>query len=392
MSLKDYEDRRPDWARRAAHQDSRPVWQDKIPETLYELGEVFFPIPPGRKGWDYPHHMQSKRYSADSEVLNGYFAQGWGYGISCAGSIAVVDIDEPDMIPELTSILPETAYQWSGSREGVHLFYFVPGLDKRQNLSIHLRTFDATAAEGYDMRDDQSTHIGEVKCDPHGYVIGPGSLHPSGNHYGPIHGESITEVDKEHFLSMLKPYIYDSSNNSWDKAGDDWSEFYDDEGYSDHPDYDLYSLSADDVLPWLEPNKRIEHPVHGSETGMNFMKNDDRETFTCWRCTYGIGQGCGLNAQQILALMERGTMMGDNCCERVRRNWTSDSRLHYYAWKRALEDGLIAGVPVPYRVAKGYAVHHGVIDESDELAGDAYHDIMTSMEWQAEKNREVVHG
>jgi len=391
MTIKDLDNYRPDWARRAEYQDSRPKWQDKIPHGLWELGEVFFPIPPGRKGWNYPHHMQSKRFSADSEVLNGYFEPGWGYGIACANSLAVVDIDEKEYSEYITSELPRTAYQVTGSREGLHLFYKVPGLDQRQNLVLQASTRTPVIAEGYGIESDESKHIGEVKCDPHGYVVGPGSLHPSGNRYGPLNGGSITEINKQDFLRALRPLIYDSGDSSWHSESSNWSEEHSGEGGEITSDYDFYELGGDDVLPWLEPQKRVSHPVHGSETGTNFMKNKDGETFTCWRCTYGLGSGCGINAQQLLALLRIGDDMGDFACEDIRRYWKSDSRLHYHSWRQALDQGLIGSFDIPYRVMKGYAVEKGIIEESEKLSGELYHDIKNSLEYtvMAEKRSDV---
>lgn len=380
MALDNINNYHPDWANEAATDETKPVWQDKIPHLLWELGEVFFPIPSGKKGWNYPHHMDSKRFSADSETLNGYFSCGWSYGIACDGSLAVVDIDETFWLDEITSRLPQTAYQWSGSREGVHLFYKVEDLEQRQNLVLRLGLEEQSLAEGTSVTSDQKTHIGEVKCDPHGYVIGPGSLHPSGNHYGPLKGDSITEVGEEEFLDALNPFIYTGDGSSWEEE----HEYGEQDASSEH---EFYSLTADDVLPWLEPNKRIAHPIHGSSTGTNFMKNEDRETFTCWRCTYGLGQGCGVNAQQLLALMSIGNTLGDYACEEIRRNWRSDSTLHWRAWEKAIKDGLISTTTIPYRVMKGYAVDEGVVSEQQELAGDLYHDIKNSLQYRVYSER-----
>ena len=364
----------PDWARRAEHVDSRPVWHDKIPHALWQLGEVFFPIPPGRKGWRYPHHNQSKRFSADSEVLNGYFDCGWGYGIACAGDLVVVDVDDKALLSRITRTMPETMYQWTGSGDGVHLFYFCEGLTNRQILESRICTVEYP---------DGSTewltyHVGEIKCDPHGYVVGPGSLHPSGNRYGPLVGEEIAEISVGDLLYELNSFLKKESedtNGGWEHSGDIGDS-------PDRPVHQFYELTADDVLPWLEPNQRTAHPVHGSSTGSNFMKNEDRETFTCWRCNYGIGDGCGVNAQQLLTLMENGHQYGDHACETVRRRWMTDERLHYYGWKRAIEEHLLISTNIPYRVAKGYAVAQGVIDKEEELVGEDYYGIKQSLQYQ----------
>lgn len=351
----------PDWAEEARGDPYRPNWQDKIPHGLHGLGKVFFPIPPGRKGWSYPHHKPEKRYSATSETLNAYFECGWSYGISCAGSLAVVDIDEKELVEEIASMLPETVYQWSGSREGVHLFYKAPGLNKRQILKTE---------EG-----GETKHVGEIKCDPHGYVVGPGSLHPSGNHYGPLKGDSIAEIDKRYLTGLSHVFHVETEDSNG------WEDFYEGDGEDREVTHQFYELDADEVLPWLEPNKRIEHPVHGSDTGMNFMKNDDRETFTCWRCQYGPGDGCGINPQQLLALMETGETMGDHCCERVRQLWSSRPELHYQAWTKALEMGLVTSLNIPYKVALGYASLHGIV-EGEHLVGEEYHDVMEQLKYR----------
>jgi hypothetical protein len=243
-------------------------------------------------------------------------------------------------------------------------------------------------SEGLSVERDSVRHIGEVKADPHGYVVGPGSLHPSGNTYGPLHGDRIAKIDKEELLDMLEMFIYDSGD------GRSWEEEYDYKGNSSSNDvsHPFYELTADDILPWLEPNKRIAHPVHGSDTDNNFMKNDDGETFTCWRCTYGMGVGCGVNPQQLLAMMEIGNRLGDHACEEIRREWRSDPKLHYLGWKKAVEDGLVVSLHIPYTVARGYAVKHGIITKSDDLIGDDYYDVINALEYKAisEQRSDVI--
>lgn len=363
----------PDWARRAEHSEHRPNWQDKIPHLLWELGEVFFPIPPGRKGWRYPHHKQSKRFSADSEVLNGYFECGWSYGIACDNDLVVVDIDDRVLVDRITEGMPETAYQITGSKDGIHLFYYVEGLDNRQILESRICTvkYDDGAKEWI------TYHVGEIKCDPHGYAVGPESIHPSGNRYGPLRGDKIAEMSASDLLYHLNNFLKRTSGSSW--SGSNKKR---DVNLGDKPKHQFYDLDADDVLPWLSPNDRIAHPVHGSDTGMNFMKNGDRDTFTCWRCNCGMGDGCGINPQQLLSLMERGNQLGDHACEVVRRRWRSNERLHYYGWKRAVEENLVISTNIPYMIAKGYALINGVIDDGEELAGDKYYDIIQSLEWK----------
>lgn len=394
---KEMDSKTPRWANRANHLDHKPSWISGIPDGLWGLGEVFFPIPPLRKGWNYPHHMNSHRYGPDSEILNAYLEQGWGYGIACAGNLAVIDIDDESVVDDVVSELPETAWQMSGSRGGYHLFYEVPGLNTRINLHEKFIEMEKN-------KDDVWVHVGEVKCDPHGYVVGPGSTHPSGNEYGPLRGGEIATITKWELEKAVENYIKPDEDpqerHIWrvNSSPPTTHEYYPVEGeengeeitilsnnitrYSENGEveseaHDFYSISASDVLPWLERGKRISHPVHGSTTGGNFMMNDDGETFTCWRCSYGQGSGCGLNGTQFLAV--EATSMD---CEDVRRYWNSDPVVHYEAWLEAINRGLISARDIPYRALQGYAVDQGVIERGEKLAGGLYHEVLQVLRWE----------
>lgn len=347
----------------------KPEWQDKIPQRLHELGEVFFPMQRGKKGWDYPHHMQEYRHLADSEELNAYFEQGWGYGIACANDLAIVDVDEKVIVEKVTERLPETMWQVSGSGNGYHLFYYVEGMNVRQVLH---KKFCG-----------DWVHVGEVKCDPHGYVIGPGSLHPSGNTYGPLHGDTIAEVSKEELLEALSEYI---KPNTCDRCGCDLEDglvyctscenevVSGDYDPNTESEYEFYNLDADDVIPWLERGKRVPHPVHGSSTGTNFLKQDDGELFMCWRHDYGGSQGCALNAQQLLACMRT-----KKDCDVVRSNWRNSNVLKWKAWREAVDRGLVRHNSIPKAIAAGYAEEEGLIENEDELVGDLYWDVINAI-------------
>lgn len=382
------EENPPHWAEKAKYQSHKPELVEIIPETLHELGQVFFPIPPLKKGWNYPHSLDEYRYEADDEIINAYLETGWGYGIACDGDLAVIDIDDKRLVDIITAELPSTAYQWTGSGDGIHLFYRVPGLNSRKVMDIRI-PYSHRTAEGIDDRRIVSRHVGEVKCDPHGYVVGPGSVHPSGNKYGPLNGDSITEISKERLMDVIEVFIPSETDNPSISYGDaDFDKEYTGDLETNHP---FYELDADDVLPWLEPETRISHPVHGSTTGTNFMKNDDRQTFTCWRCQYGTSDGCGLNSRQFLALEVIGGQFGDTPCKKIREMWRKYSYLHYYAWRRAVNKGLISYTGVPYKVLHGYSVDEGVIDIDDKLAGELYYDMKNCLlhEMRAKTDPEV---
>jgi len=334
---------------------------------------VFFPIPYKKKGWSYPHGFEDNRYAPDSEVLNAYFDAGYGYGIACANDLAVIDIDEKDYVKEIADKLPETVYQVTGSREGVHLFYKCEGMKVRQILHHKSKKHDCSNDEEECWLDENNEcvkeyeweHLGEIKCDRHGYVVGPGSVHPSGNRYGPLQGDGISRIEKDVLLDSIDEYIKPKRPKTYTTRNYDGSRTPEDSRY------EFYTLDANDVLPWLQTGERIAHPVHGSETGSNFMKNEDGETFTCWRHNYGGTQGCGLNAQQLLAVEAT-----DRDCDDVRRNWSGDDTLHYKAWCMAIDKGFVGTHAVPWRVLVGCGISHGMIDKPEELAGQSYVDAL----------------
>lgn len=371
----------PDWANRYNHTDHRPDWVDLIPHGIWELGKVFFPIPPGVKGWDYLHHLDEFRYTADDKILNAYLEAGYGYGISCSHDILVIDIDDLEYMDNIYSQLPDTIYQYTGSGDGVHLFYYCDEMDSR--FIFHYEDVHDCDRKEHTCRINKTgncirlkdwTHLGEVKCDPHGYVIGPGSLHPSGNRYGPVEGEKIATVSKDEVMDALEDYNKPEDDNTRGYPPNDPDEEYRGSDSDNESKHEFYNIGIDDVVPWLERGKRVPHPVHGSDTGKNFMKSDEKDVFICWRHNYGKGQGCAFNAQQLLAIMETG-----RDCDEVRRNWSKDPVLHWKAWKKAIDDDLVSFDDVPYMVALGYAFDVNIIKHRDELRGDVYYDTINAI-------------
>ena len=350
-----------------------------IPKELRGLGKVFFPIPRGKKAWRYPHHLDAYRHKSDSDILLAYFESGWGYGIATAGPLAVVDIDELEFLREITRELPETVWQYSGSGEGVHLFYLVDNLDSRITLNRNISCgcpedeIDNDKGKCESRSEDcEWEHIGEVKAGPHEYVVGPNSLHPSGNKYGPLQGDEITKLsldELEHAISRFKKPEAPGMDTGTAAASGSY------ESRGDR--HEFYDLTTADVLPWLGDGERIGHPVHGSETGANFMKQESNDIFMCWRCDYGSGDGCAFNAQQFLAIEETGMD-----CDDVRRWWKSDPTLHYKGWRRAAKLGLVDALDIPYKAVLGYAVEEGEAEPGDTIGGPLYHDMRQQLEWE----------
>lgn len=108
----------------------------------------------------------------------------------------VVDADEPDRLRDLLDALPETVQQVSGSRTSEHHFLLVPGLDEDLPL----------------VDPDTGDELGHIKAAEQSYVVGPGSIHPSGNRYGPLQGDTIATVPEDELREVLEPFRPDESN------------------------------------------------------------------------------------------------------------------------------------------------------------------------------------
>jgi len=329
----------------------------RIPNSLHCLGTVFFPLPPRSKGWKYPHSLQDYRYAPGDSTLDAYLEYStWGYGIACADDLIVIDIDDKSYLDDVTSRLPITLHQYTGSGDGVHIFYNCP--DRTQGASL------------YD--SNENVHVGDIKAHERSYVVGPGSTHPSGNKYGPVYGDEIAEIGVDKVNELVDDYTREGPSISGSTTP---------EGAELETAHDLYSITASDVRPDITPGSRCSNPFHGSSTGTNFMRNDDGETFTCWRCDVGSGPGCGLNGTQYLACkgVEARSVVSDEHCAYVRRRWSKDHRLHYYAWKQAINMDLVNSSDPPYKVVTGHGLAEGIINDKDNMDYILYNNLKNSL-------------
>lgn len=165
-----------------------------VPPPLDDLRAVFIPIDPGAKETHHPR-TEDTLLEPDDPILNAYLDAGHNYGIACQGDLAVVDADDPGALAPLLDALPDTTRQVSGSHESEHWFLRVPGLETDIPL------------------DDPETgeNVGHVKAAAQSYVVGPGSLHPSGNRYGPLEDDTIATIDDDDLLDLIDPWRPSSS-------------------------------------------------------------------------------------------------------------------------------------------------------------------------------------
>ncbi|MFB6205047.1 MAG: bifunctional DNA primase/polymerase [Haloglomus sp.] len=242
-----------------------PAPAEEIPEPFHGLGEVAFPIPPREKAADRPRTEEHLRDPTD-DVLEAYLETGHNWGLSCRGDLAYLDADDPEALADVIDALPETAWQVTGSREGRHYFLLVPGLDEDIPL----------------VDPETGENIGHIKAAEQSYVVGPGSVHPSGNRYGPLHGDTIATVDEEELRDLVES-VRQGTPEERAQAAERARQAAagNSGGDADLAVHDVLSAAS------CPAGERTGHPFHSSDTGSNFMVDEGGETWRCWRhdCT-----------------------------------------------------------------------------------------------------------
>jgi len=265
----------------------------KIHPRLRELpGARFVPIQIGTKTpeglkWNQPG---GANYAADDRVLGAWLHSGHNYGVCTGfGGLAVVDVDDHVRLEALgiTAKIPNTFTVKTG-RGGLHFYFLCPELEHK----IGLYDTELMDSEG------DRLHLGEVQSVGQ-QVVGPGSLHPNGNHYEVVHDAPIATVTKADLLSWFDDLILtgvedetaEAREVSRRRAGRGG-------GLGDH-------IRIDDVA-WPKAVKsrsgaeiKGSHPIHGSETGQNFSINTEKN---CWHC---FRHGTGGGPLEWLAVEER---------------------------------------------------------------------------------------
>ena len=205
-----------------------------------------------------------KNYSFFSSEIRDWINNGGNYGLtSPLGFFCAVDADTPDIQDALRQNLPETLRYSTGKEGHFQDLYFVSD--------------------------------GPIGCIPleggayikgrGGYALGPGSVHPNGMIYGSreLRNIPIAVVSKKSLLEALSPFVVGSEEYAH-KA----------ETYNLRSTGQILTVLekyAVDVSQFKHSGSwlRGSHPVHGSETGSNFVVNPETDTWHCFR--HGTGGG-----------------------------------------------------------------------------------------------------
>lgn len=230
----------------------------EIPEQLKREEFRFVLIPEGEK---YPFEedwQNSKNYQYDDQKLKKHLEGKNNYGVVCGyGNLTVIDADSKEVESAIIEKLPKTFVVQTGSG-GKHFYYICPDLEDPIRLE-----------------EENPGDIGDVQS--HGkQVVGPNSLHPSGNTYEIKIDEEIAKVPAEQIKFALKDFSKEF-NTQKQKTKTFKTEF---------PISKVVDLSE---LKKKGKEYYGAHPVHGSDTGRNFWVNIEEDQWHCFRHDIGGG-------------------------------------------------------------------------------------------------------
>ncbi|VVB53383.1 Uncharacterised protein [uncultured archaeon] len=213
--------------------------------------------------------QNTKNYLATDERLLTHLRSGGNYGVLCGSAdIVVVDADTDEICLLVDEGLPLTYTVRTGGG-GCHYYFKITDGDKKTRPLQ-----DATNPK------ENLGHIRGVGAQ----VVGPSSIHPSGNPYTVESDREVASVKMEQLHQALGEFI---------KFDDERSKNLED-GQAQQLDMNLKDL---DILKIIDVSKftitgdayQGPHPVHGSTTGKNFSVSQTKGVWHCYRCGSGGG-------------------------------------------------------------------------------------------------------
>ena len=247
-----------------------------IPSQLCRPDFRFVKIRTKEKG-PFEIAWESKNnYPAASLDIGKWMASGGNYGIVCGyGDLAVIDCDVPEVEQAVECELPKTFTVKTGSGKK-HYYFLCPDLAAPIRLS-----------------KEHSGDMGDVRWKGQ-QVVAPGSLHPSGGKYEVLKDLPIAVVNAEQIRFALRDLLPPQEQPVPNE-------------------YPEIPLNVKDVVPltglkWFPSRGEYQgsHPLHGSEGGMNFSVNPEKNVWHCFRC------GSGGSALHWIAV-EKGILSCSEC-------------------------------------------------------------------------------
>jgi hypothetical protein len=292
---------------------------------------------PIEKGW-----QDGTNYPYEHDRLLNHLARGGNYGVLCGRGLVVIDADDPEVRETVLASLPQTFTVKTGraSGDGRHFYFLCEDLPDPIRLA---RLGDTKGTIG----DVQSTGK---------QVIGPGSIHPSGNRYEVLESRPLATVTAEQIRFALRDFLPSVETDTLEDLKREMP----------HGSDELGQLRVEKVIPLdglTRHGGKYQGPCpwHGSDTGSNFTIDTEKNVWHCFRHSSGGGP------LQAIAVME-----GVISCEE-----STKGRLRGEKFLRTLEHaekkhGLLRQTR-PSQVSKGPDAHplwRYTVDPSNKLPLD----------------------
>lgn len=253
-----------------------------------------------RKGTKKPFEEKwtEKPYTWN-EISN--FLSEENYGVLCGyGDLAVIDSDKKELQDVVEKSLPSTFRVKTGSG-GTHNYFFIPELKEKIILETKLV-------------GDLKVHFGEVQS--YGtQVVGVGSIHPNGNSYIPINENDIVKISLEQLYAALKPFMVEI------KETEEYHEIEKKNYGSKIDEMSVLNIWGTSGLKKQGDEYYGSHPVHGSDGGMNFWINPNKNLWHCFRCNSGGGALSAIAVKEGLiscSEAQKGVIRGEKAIEALK--------------------------------------------------------------------------
>ncbi len=162
--------------------------------------------------------------------------------------------------------------------------------------------------------DKSSTHYGEIQGIG-AQVIIAGCKHKSGNRYKSLNDLEIAELSDELYNRLIETF-----SNVKEVTEQDAKKFQTRDFKSDDIENQLNITHVFDPIG-MQQNKNEffgPHPIHGSETGMNFFINPTKNNWHCFRCNSGGGVASAIAIKEgIITCSEAGKKLSKENYKKV---------------------------------------------------------------------------
>ena len=278
----------------------------EIPQRLKDPNFRFILILPKSKRAFEEEWQKKNNYQWFNSKLQKHIARGGNYGVVGGyGNLLFIDADVPEISWIVEKKLPKTFSVKSG--KGKHYYFICEdwGLgnnDDVQNVSLdvskdnqHLiKTIPQEKIEE-SIKTRKPINLGHIKAKS-GYVVGPNSIHPSGKKYEVADDIAIAKVTREQIINALYPFIsHDLLYGKDYQAREEELQRLSNKGIKEPSIIEVMKKSGVDFSKFVKHNRHgtIEyqgaHPIHGSESGINFTINQTKNVWHCFRHNSGGG-------------------------------------------------------------------------------------------------------